>query len=196
MAFLKSVLSRIMPGSSRLTLRQAAFRDRWAEIDGEDYVNSKHGVRLRGLNEWICVTLDPEFEVSGGFLSVVSPDGTASLSFSSGSERSLDGALKPRSEVKSDWVRHATVSFEPYRTKLGGNRIVRVPLSSLDGEDEVVHLEFSTQQTRIGKVCALHHGDEYVLFYSIRNGSSARIETILAGWKWFMRLRAQLTGSR
>lgn len=175
---------KMAPGRA---LREVATRIRFEQIDGDDYLNEKRCVSIRGLNEWTVQDFTSEFEANGGFLALDSPDGSATINLSSGPVGRLTTfttASGDRSEFLNAWERHAIQRFEEDRRKLGGDTVERLDLTNIGGEEEVLWLEFSTHEGRVGKVCALRQGEEYVLFYFMRRGSSVSIEEILRNWKW------------
>jgi hypothetical protein len=180
-------------------LRDAMVGDQWGQINGDQYLNGKHGISLSGLNDWISQPLSSEFENDGGFLVLQAPDGNALLTFASGPLRMTTQVASVAGNRKTfiqQWERRAFQQLDAKRSEMSGDAIKRIPLSAIHGESEVLRIEFTCNSGTVGNVWALHQGDEYVLTYTMLPASTIRVEEVLKNWEWFLRLRGDETGLR
>lgn len=190
------LLSRLIRAAQvAKSLKDMTTGDRWSEINGDVYMNGKHGVSFSGLNEWISHPVPQDFANEGGFLILEAPDRTARLTFASGPLPHLV-AFDDRRKFLNAWEDRARAQLEAQHSDDKSGAIKRMQLSNLDGETEVLRLQFKRPEASRGGVWALHQGDEYVITYYISASSAFRLENLLSNWKWFIRLRADETGLR
>lgn len=188
---------RSLFGGKRVSLGQTSTQDRWVSVEGNEYLNGKHGVRLQGLNDWIVQPIKSEFKANGGFLALESPNRAIVITMASGPLPTLvnaAGATGSRASFVRGWENHWMTRLTRESAASHADPPARVALEQIDGEKEVLRLEYQHGAYRVGKALAMHQGDEYELSYKAESSAAATLESVIDNWKWFMRLRAGETG--
>lgn len=176
------------------TLREAIHADKWAEIDGDQYVNQRHGVVIGYIADWIVDGFSAAFWEKGGFIALRSPDDSASISVSSMAINSDPTLLLPRGLLLERWEGYVRRTFERDCGREARGILTRIPFGALGGERELVRFEYAGADSRVGRICVLHAGDEFVIDYRIANNSPVDLERVFLNWKWRGRLYASKTG--
>ncbi len=174
------------------TLRESCDGMRLVRIVGDEYVNEQTGLSLRGIGSWLVQEMTPDFQASGGFLAVDSPDHSATFNLSAGA---IDAAHWPKdmtgAPALEQWAARARSTFEELRASVHGAPIRQLERFSLDGESCTVRFEFRTANGRMGKVCAIHDGREFVSYYAASDAGFGTIDALFSSWRWVARWGAE-----
>ena len=123
--------------------------------------------------------MDQRFRRNGGVIAIESPDGEASFNLSRGSPGSY----------AATWQKHVLATFSEFHAQARNPGDISVTRGQLAGEGELIRTEFEVSRPggppgRVGKVCVLRGGVEYVMYYFVRSDSDADFDAILNSWRW------------
>ncbi len=163
-------------------------------VASDDYINFKHGFQIRYVVDW---TVDETFatcQEPGCCFTITSPDRKTRLSvfsWSLSADLRLAQATSPE-KFRADWKQARVEKFEVTRQKSGGNPMRRLEIPSLDGETELLCLEFDVHESdgrprRLGTLCALHEGSLFRIRYEQVKSSRGDIGLVLGSWRWSQR---------
>jgi len=148
-------------------------------MSGERYTDRSYGFSIGLPAGWRQQEMDERFRRNGGVIAIESPGGKASFNLSRGSPGSY----------AATWREHVLATFSAFRAQARNPSETSVTSGQLAGEGELIRTEFEVYRQggppgRVGKVCVLRNGVEYVIYYFARSDSDADFDAILDSWRW------------
>ncbi|OHB72311.1 MAG: hypothetical protein A2W23_08555 [Planctomycetes bacterium RBG_16_43_13] len=149
-------------------------------MSAKRFIDEKYAFSVGIPEGWHHQQMDEKFIRFGGVLALESPDGKSSFNVSRGSPR----------QYENNWKEYVISTFKQFMSQTKNpNNFHIFNEATLGSEQNVIRAEFTSKRwfrpsARFGKVCALHNGVEYVIYYFFSEGSKTKIDLILDSWEF------------